>query len=263
MSTILDKIVINRMEEIKALKEEVPLEEVIRRTDFNYKPNSLRKALLSEGASGIIAEFKRQSPSKGIINDKTDPETVTRGYADGGASGLSVLTEEKHFGGSPGDLIAARLANPTTPVLRKDFIVDEYQIYESRMLKADVILLIAAVLDKETISRFTTVAHALGLEVLLELHEDKELEKIDPRVDLIGINNRDLRDFSVNIDRSLDLLKKLPEGTVIISESGLNSPETILHLMHKGFKGFLMGENFMKTKNPGKAFSDFLLKLTL
>jgi indole-3-glycerol phosphate synthase len=131
------------------------------------------------------------------------------------------------------------------------------------MLKADVILLIAAVLDKQTISRFTLIARMLGLEVLLELHEEKEIEKIDPRVDLIGINNRDLRDFSVNIDRSLDLLKKLPKDMVKISESGLSSPETILHLMHKGFKGFLMGENFMKNSNPGKAFKDFLLKLTL
>ncbi len=263
MITVLDKIVANRREEVKLLKEKLSLPELKKGIDYGYLPNSLRKALLSEGASGIIAEFKRQSPSKGIINNKIAPETVTKGYVEGGASGLSVLTEKKYFGGSLEDLKAARLANPLTPILRKDFIVDEYQIYESRMLKADVILLIAAVLDRETISGFTTLAHDLGMEVLLELHEDKELEKIDERVDLIGINNRDLRDFSVNIDRSLDLMKKLPEQMVKISESGLSSPETILHLMHKGFKGFLMGENFMKAKNPGKAFNEFLIKLTL
>jgi indole-3-glycerol phosphate synthase len=263
MSTILDKIVANRRLEIEALKQQLPLAEVVKGIDFDYQPNSLKKALLTKGASGIIAEFKRQSPSKGIINNSIPPEIVTRSYSEGGASGLSVLTEEKHFGGSAEDLKAARLANPLTPILRKDFIVDEYQIFESRMLKADVILLIAAVLDKQTISRFTLIARMLGLEVLLELHEEKEIEKIDPRVDLIGINNRDLRDFSVNIDRSLDLLKKLPKDMVKISESGLSSPETILHLMHKGFKGFLMGENFMKNSNPGKAFKDFLLKLSL
>jgi indole-3-glycerol phosphate synthase len=218
---------------------------------------------VAEGASGIIAEFKRQSPSKGVINNSIPPEIVTRGYSEGGASGLSVLTEKKYFGGSAEDLKAARRANPHCPILRKDFIVDEYQIFESRMLKADVILLIAAVLDKQTISRFTFIAHMLGLEVLLELHEEKEIEKIDPGVDIIGINNRDLRDFSVNIDRSLDLFKKLPKDVLKISESGLSSPETILHLMHKGFKGFLMGENFMKAPNPGKAFKEFLLKLTL
>lgn len=263
MSTILDKIVANRRQEVESAKKKLPLTELKQQIDYNYQPVSLRKALLKDGASGIIAEFKRQSPSKGIINDKVSPETVTKGYAENGASGLSVLTEENFFGGSSEDLKAARQANPLTPILRKDFIVDEYQIYESRMLEADVILLIAAVLDKETISAFTTLAHELSLEVLLELHNENELEKIDEKVDLIGINNRNLKDFSVDIDRSLALLKKLPEQAVKISESGLNSPETILHLMHNGFKGFLMGENFMKAKNPGKAFSDFLLKLTL
>jgi indole-3-glycerol phosphate synthase len=263
VSTILDKIVANRIQEVEVRKQQLPLFELKNRIDYSYHPLSLRKALLSEGASGIIAEFKRQSPSKGIINDKVSPEIVTKGYAENGASGLSVLTEEKFFGGSAEDLKAARLANPLTPILRKDFIVDEYQIYESRMLKADVILLIAAVLDKETISAFTTLAHELGMEVLLELHDENELEKIDENVDLIGINNRNLKDFSVDIDRSLALLRKLPEQMVKISESGLNSPETILHLMHQGFKGFLMGESFMKAKNPGKAFNEFLLKLTL
>jgi len=263
MNTILDKIIANNREVVNFRKEKLPLSELKKRIDYNYHPNSLCKALLSGRTSGIIAEFKRKSPSKGIINDKLSAETVTKGYVENGASGLSVLTEEKFFGGSPEDLTAARMANPLTPILRKDFMVDEYQIYESRMLKADVILLIAAVLDKETISRFTVLAHELGMEVLLELHEERELEKIDDTVDLIGINNRDLKDFSVSIDRSLELIKKLPEKAVKISESGLSSPESILHLMYNGFKGFLIGENFMKAKNPGKAFNEFLLKLTL
>jgi indole-3-glycerol phosphate synthase len=263
MNTILDRIVANRREEIDSLKKTLSLSELRNRIDLGYNCNSLRKAIIAEGASGIIAEFKRRSPSKGIINDKLQPGKVTKGYADAGASGLSVLTEEKYFGGFNSDLSATREANPYIPILRKDFIVDEYQIYEARMLKADVILLIAAVLVKGEIADFTSIAHELGMEVLLELHDENELEKIDDRVDMIGINNRNLKDFSVNIDKSLKLLKKLPEKTIKISESGLSDTELVNQLRTKGFNGFLMGENFMKTNDPGKACREFILKLTL
>lgn len=261
MSTILDEIVSNRRKEVNSLKNSFPLSEVKILIDFNYKCNSLCKALTINGASGIIAEFKRRSPSKGIINDKLSPEVVTKGYVDAGVSGLSVLTDEKYFGGKSADLLEAREANPFIPILRKDFMIDEYQIYEARMLKADVILLIAAVLERGTISDFTSIAHELGMEVLLELHDESELEKIDTRVDMIGINNRNLKDFSVNLDRSIKLLEKLPINTVKISESGLSDPEMVKHLYEKGFRGFLMGENFMKTNNPAEACRDFILKL--
>lgn len=261
MNTILDKIVANRREEVSGLKRTLPLSEIKKRIDFEYKTNSLRKALISEGVSGIIAEFKRRSPSKGIINDKVFPEVITKGYADAGASGLSVLTDEMFFGGNDSDLIAARKANPYIPILRKDFMVDEYQIYEARMIKADVILLIASVLDSRTISHFTSLAHELGMEVLLELHDESELEKIDDRVDIIGINNRNLKDFSIDINRSLRLLAQLPEKSIKISESGLSDHEMVNQLRDKGFSGFLMGENFMKTNNPAEACRDFISKL--
>lgn len=261
MSTILDKIVENRREEVSILKKTLPLAEIRILTDSSYKCNSLRKALMTNGASGIIAEFKRRSPSKGIINDKVLPEVVTKGYANAGASGLSVLTDQKYFGGKTSDLLIAREDNPHIPILRKDFMVDKYQIYEARMLKADVILLIAAVLEKNSISDFTELAHELGMEVLLELHDESELEKIDERVDMIGINNRNLKDFSVDMERSLSLLRKLPENMVKISESGLSDPETVNHLRDKGFKGFLMGENFMKSDHPSEACRDFILQL--
>ncbi len=261
MKTILDEIVDNQRKEVDSLKNTFPLAELKKRIDPNYRKNSLSRALLAEGSSGIIAEFKRRSPSKGIINDKLQPAVVTKGYADAGAAGLSVLTEEEYFGGRNDDLSAAREANPGIPILRKDFMVDAYQIYEARLLKADVILLIAAVLDKEEIRDFTTLSHDLGMEVLLELHDKDELEKIDSRVDMIGINNRNLKDFSVNIAHSLDLLKELPQNVIKIAESGLSDPEMIRKLKKEGFNGFLVGENFMRTDNPAEACRDFILKL--
>jgi indole-3-glycerol phosphate synthase len=247
--------------EVKYLKKFLPLTELKNLIHLGYQPNSMRKALLSEGASGIIAEFKRRSPSKGIINDSLSPEIVTMGYAEAGASGLSVLTEDEHFGGGNKDFIEARKANPFIPMLRKDFIVDEYQIYESKILKADVILLIAAVLDKVTINEFVTLAHSLRMEVLLELHDEEELEKLDERADMIGINNRNLKDFSVDLDRSVKLLEKLPKEAVKVSESGISDPGTVNNLRLKGFNGFLMGENFMKANNPADACQKFIANL--
>lgn len=261
MSTILDEIVANRKEEVSKQKLSFQLSEIQSKIDLSVARNSLSKLLQSFGASGIIAEFKRRSPSKGVINDRVQPEIVTKGYSDAGASGLSVLTDGKYFGGSNVDFMAARSANPFTPLLRKDFIVDEYQLYESRLLNADVILLIAAVLEKAEISRFTTIAHELGMEVLLELHEECEFEKFDKEIDMIGINNRNLKDFRVDMDRSLKLLELLPAESVKISESGLSDPETVDFLRKSGFQGFLMGENFMKTQNPATACLDFISRL--
>lgn len=261
MKTILDKIVDDRRIAVNQLKANKPLSELIAGPDRERRPNSLRQALLANHASGIIAEFKRRSPSKGIINDQVLPQIVTQGYVAAGATGLSVLTEPLYFGGSDDDLIKARIANPSTPILRKDFVIDEYQIIEAAYLKADVILLIAAILSKEEISSLTAVAQSVGLEVLLELHDESELEKIDDKVDLIGINNRNLKDFSVDTERSLRLLERLPVEAVKIAESGLSDPLTVNHLREGGFKGFLMGENFMKNENPGQVCAEFIQKL--
>lgn len=261
MSTILDEIVANRKEEVSKQKLKIPLAEIKSQIDFSIVRNSLSARLQTNGASGIIAEFKRRSPSKGVINDRVQPEIVTKGYAEAGTSGLSVLTDGKYFGGSTADFTAARNANPLTPLLRKDFMVDEYQLYESRQLNADVILLIAAVLGKAEISRFTSIAHELGMEVLLELHDESEIDKIDNEVDMIGINNRNLKDFKVDMDRSLKLLDQLPAKAVKISESGLSDPETVDFLRKRGFQGFLMGESFMKAENPATACLDFISRL--
>lgn len=261
MISILDKIVINRREDVSKLKLLYPLTEIKSKIDTGITRNSLSKRLQINGASGIIAEFKRRSPSKGIINDRVNPEVVTRGYADAGATGLSILTEETNFGGSVADFSVARKVNPTIPLLRKDFMVDEYQIYEAAMMNADVILLIAAVLSKFDIDRYTAIAHDLGMEVLLELHDESELEKIVKGVDLIGINNRNLKDFQIDMDRSLRLLASLPDDAIKISESGLSNPETVNYLRRKGFHGFLMGENFMKTEDPAATCKNFISKI--
>ncbi|MEI6141522.1 MAG: indole-3-glycerol phosphate synthase TrpC [Mariniphaga sp.] len=263
MSTILDQIVVNRRQEVDLQKSKIPLSELKAGLDLSTPRNSLSNRLLLKGSSGIIAEFKRRSPSKGIINDRVLPEIVTKGYAEAGVSGISVLTDSAYFGGSTYDFLCARNANPLTPMLRKDFMVDEYQIFESRLLNADVILLIAAVLKESEISRFTSIAHDLGMEVLLELHDEIEFQKIDNKVDMIGINNRNLKDFKVDLNRSLQLLDKLPAEAIKISESGLGDPETVDYLRSRGFQGFLMGENFMKTGDPALACLDFISKLKL
>ena len=263
MSTILEQIVANRRKEVAQQKQKIPLLELQSGIDLSILRNSLSNRLLSKGGSGIIAEFKRRSPSKGIINDRALPEIVTKGYSEAGVAGISVLTDSMYFGGSTTDFQAARFANPLTPILRKDFMVDEYQIFESRVMEADVILLIAAVLEKSEISRFTSIAHELGMEVLLELHDESEIQKIDNNVDMIGINNRNLNDFKVDLDNSLQLLDKLPAEAIKISESGLGDPETVDFLRSRGFQGFLMGENFMKTDVPALACRNFISKLKL
>jgi indole-3-glycerol phosphate synthase len=263
MQTILDEIVANKRIEVEQQKKKVSLEELEKQIDSREKVNSLRKALGEEGASGIIAEFKRQSPSKGIINDNVPPEVVTAGYRVAGVSGISVLTDNKYFGGCVADLKKARAAVPDVPILRKDFFIDRYQVVEARSIGADVILLIAAVLSSNQIKELTSVAHSVGLEVLLELHDESEIEKIDPEVDIIGINNRNLKDFSVDIERSVKLFEKLPAGILKIAESGISNPTTVDFLRTCGFKGFLMGENFMKEDKPGEACREFISKLNL
>ncbi len=259
--TILDEINANKRREIAAAKEKISLDDLKKSPFFTRKTNSLKAALQQPGASGIIAEFKTKSPSKGIINDTVEVTEVTSGYVAAGASGLSVLTDHNYFGGSFENLAKARFTNPNTPILRKDFMLDPYQVYEAKAHGADLILLIAASLSKEEMIKLTEVAKELDLEVLVEVHTEEEVEKLNPIVDLVGVNNRNLKTFEVDIETSVRLGKLLPETMVRISESGLSTIENIHYLRNAGFEGFLMGENFMKTENPGKACAQFIRNL--
>jgi indole-3-glycerol phosphate synthase len=255
--TILDKIIAEKYKEVEAQKMLMPVAKLEKTEFFGRNTFSLKDALTRIDSTGIIAEFKRKSPSKGVINDQARVEDVTQGYVRAGVAGLSVLTDRHFFGGSLVDLIAARRVN-TIPILRKDFMVDEYQMIEAKAMGADVILLIAAVLNREQIQRLASFAKSLGLEVLLEIHAKEELEKIVDEVDMVGVNNRNLKDFKVDIEHSLTLAKELPDKFVKVSESGIDKPETIAFLKGHGFKGFLIGENFMKQKDPGKACGAFI-----
>jgi len=256
---ILDRIVEHKRAEVARRQEEVSVETLQKRPLSGRKPLSLKASLMDEGKTGIIAEFKRRSPSKGVINDQVEVVDVTKAYTAAGASCLSVLTDEHFFGGSDADLIAARINE--IPILRKDFIIDEYQIVEARSIGADVILLIAACLTPEEVKRLAVFARKLELEVLLEIHSEDELGHICEETELVGVNNRDLKTFTVDIQRSIDLSKKIPAGKVLIAESGISNVETILRMKDAGFRGFLIGENFMKEKDPGAAFGEFAGKL--
>ncbi len=251
---ILEKIVANKKLEIARSKAVISIGDLEKSFDQKRKTISLHKTLLSGNTSGIIAEFKRKSPSKGIINDQVLPEIVTKGYADAGASGLSVLTDSDFFGGNFDDFRAARLANPTTAMLRKDFMVDEYQLYEAKALGADVILLIAACLTPNEVRNLGKKAQEMDMEVLLEVHDAEELDQtLCEYVNLVGVNNRNLKTFVTNIETSMELATKIPDTFAKISESGLKDAATILALRKAGYTGFLIGETFMKTTDPAAA----------
>jgi len=258
---ILDQINNHKRTEIAEAKSKVSVEELKTSPYFKRPIISLKAALTAEGASGVIAEFKTQSPSKGVINGEAEAAEVTAAYVAAGASGLSVLTDERFFGGSFEDLAKARWANPKTPILRKDFMLDPYQIYEARAHGADVILLIAESLSKQLLLELTQTAKEIGLEVLVEVHSAEELEKLNPMVDLVGVNNRNLKTFEIDVQTSVRLSELIPAQFVKISESGLSDPESISQLRASGFRGFLIGETFMKTDNPGKACAEFMEKL--
>jgi len=258
---ILDKIVLHKREEVKLAKSMVPVNELEAAAYFSRTPYSFEDFLLDEQRSSIIAEFKRSSPSKGTINDRAKVEEVTAAYAAAGASALSVLTDVNFFGGHNRDLLQARAANHI-PILRKDFIIDEYQIIEAKALGADIILLIAAILTPDEIESFAELSKSLGLNVLLEVHNLEELQRsITPDLDAVGVNNRNLGDFSVNIQTSFELVDQIPDDFLKISESAISDPLTINELQAAGFDGFLIGENFMKTEDPGAAMSDFVRRL--
>ena len=255
---ILDKIIATKKREVEHQKLIVSETELEKYPLFGRKCNSLKYNLLSVGASGIIAEFKQKSPSKGEINYKAKVEEVTKAYVNAGASGLSVLTDYEYFGGTLADLAKTRETNPDIPILRKDFIIDSYQITEAKAYGADVILLIAACLEKSQALFLAKKAKDLGLDVLMEIHNKSELEIINDYVDIVGVNNRNLKTFQVDIETSVQLAKLIPEIFVKISESGLSGSVEIGYLKRHGFKGFLIGETFMKTVNPGETCKNFI-----
>lgn len=255
--TILDEIIENKKKELAILSRTTSFRALEKSSLFQREVYSLSKYLLSENRTGIIAEYKRQSPSRGIINSISDIGEVTSGYFRSGASGVSVLTDTKFFGGSNDDLSGVR-GTSHFPILRKDFIIDEYQVLESKSIGADAILLIAAVLGTKDILCLSELARSLGMEVLLEIHEPNELDKVNHYVNIIGVNNRNLKTFEVNTDISEKLAGNIPNGFLKISESGISSPVIINKLKAAGYNGFLIGEKFMSTPDPVHAFSEFV-----
>jgi len=260
--TILDKIIAYKKEEIAKLRSEVALEKLVKSPQFKRTPLSLKKALTTPNSTGVIAEFKRQSPSKGVINNTAEIAQVTKEYLEAHVAAQSILTDTHFFGGSILDLIKARTINKTVPILRKDFIVDAFQIIEAKAIGADVILLIVACLTKQQLKDFGALATDVGLEVLYEVHNLKDLEKIDLDSKIIGINNRNLKTFKVDLENSINLANQIPSSCIKVSESGINDPKTIAGLKEFGFKGFLIGESFMKTNNPGVACKKFINQIT-
>lgn len=257
---ILDKIIADKKREVELKKKVVSVNQLEATDLFNSRTKSLSK-ILANSNIGIIAEHKRRSPSKSVINFNHTVEDVTLGYQNAGVCGISVLTDGKYFGGSLDDLILTK-ATVNIPVLRKEFIVDEYQILEAKANGADVILLIAAVLTRDEIQHLSQFAQSLGLEVLLEVHNREELEKsIMPSLNMIGVNNRNLKTFEVSLDYSKELSVHIPDEFVKVSESGISSVEAVKELQQFGYQGFLMGEHFMKTDNPENEAKSFIQKL--
>ncbi|MCL2329117.1 MAG: indole-3-glycerol phosphate synthase TrpC [Bacteroidetes bacterium] len=257
--TILDKIIADKKIEVAQRKQLVSISKLEKTTAFDRKCLSLRQSLL-QSKSGIIAEFKRKSPSKDWIHADADVQKITSGYSQNGASGISILTDFPYFGGTPEDLISAR-ANIACPVLRKDFMIDEYQLFEAKSYGADVILLIAAALTIEECKNLAQKAQALGLETLLEVHNAEELSHINEHITLVGVNNRNLKTFEVSTEISVELAQLIPDEFVKISESGISNVQTVRELQQIGYKGFLMGENFMKEENPAKALKKFIAEI--
>ncbi|MDO9153757.1 MAG: indole-3-glycerol phosphate synthase TrpC [Paludibacter sp.] len=257
---ILDRIIASKVIEVASRKLSTPISVLENAPAFSRKCLSMKQSLLNS-ESGIISEFKRKSPSLGWIHEDADVVDVTAGYSAAGAAGISILTDEEYFGGTPMDLMAAR-PFILCPVLRKDFVIDEYQLYEAKAMGADVVLLIAAALTVEQTLELALKAHELGLEVLLEVHNAKELGHANDFVDMLGVNNRNLKTFEQSIQTSFDLAALIPDKFVKVSESGISKTETVNELRKAGYKGFLMGENFMKEENPAEALKQFIKPLT-
>lgn len=257
---ILEKIFADKKKEVALKQSLIPISQLEQSVLFKRKSPSLSSKLKNSN-TGIIAEHKRRSPSKSIINHDLNVDQVATGYKEAGVCGMSVLTDGKYFGGSLDDLLLARAA-VDIPLLRKEFIFDPYQIIEAKAYGADVILLIAAILDKQQIKSLSETAKSIGLEVLLEVHNNEELQKsIMPSIDLLGVNNRNLKTFDVSLQTSKSLAELIPDDFVKVSESGISSTEAIKELQPFGFKGFLIGENFMKTDHPGASAKSFISQL--
>lgn len=254
---VLDEIMQNKAKEVQENISLYPVKLLEKSIHFNSPCVSLKNYLKRNDLNGIIAEFKRKSPSKGVINNNADVEQCTLGYMQAGASALSVLTDNKYFGGKNEDLRRARKVN-FCPILRKDFILDEYQIIEAKSIGADAILLIAAALEKSKIKNLGEFALSLGLEVLLEIHEESEIDKISNSNFIIGFNSRNLKTMVVNTNEAFNIYKKLPAESIKVAESGLSNPEIVVELKNLGYQGFLIGENFMKQGNPSLACKNFI-----
>lgn len=257
---ILDDIVQSKRQTLVFQKQAFPID-LLQKAPYYQRPSWSLVTSIKSSANGVIAEFKRRSPSKGEINVHAHIQDVVVGYSSAGVSGISVLTDTSFFGGSLEDLTIAKNRSKI-PILRKDFIIDEYQVYESKAYGADVILLIARILDSNQIKAFSQLAHSLGMEVLLEIHYQNELNNIDlSDIDLIGINNRNLETFEINTQHCENLVKSIPHHVIKIAESGINSSEEILQLKRLGFDGFLIGEQFMNSKNPSETASQLVQNL--
>ncbi|MBR6194109.1 MAG: indole-3-glycerol phosphate synthase TrpC [Prevotella sp.] len=239
---ILQEIVATKREELERMRRKKP---------------SLREALL-QSETGIIAEFKRRSPSKGWIKEEGLASEIPLSYQQNGAAAISILTDKQYFGGHDRFIVEARQSGVTLPVLYKNFVIDELQLYEAALCGASAVLLIAACLPKEKLRALLLKAHDLGLEVLLEMHSEEELDYCELEPDVYGINNRHLGSFVTDVENSFRLAERLPKDAVKVSESGISRPETIRELRQAGFRGFLIGETFMKTPDPGKTLKQFI-----
>ena len=259
MKDILEEIIAHKQIEIEQQKAAISTALLINNCNESMPRVSMR-ASLAASSYGIISEFKRRSPSKGWIKEDARADSIPPAYEAAGASALSILTDEKFFGGTLKDIRAAR-PHVQLPILRKDFIIDEYQLYQARIVGADAILLIAAALRKEQCKALAAKAHELELEVLLEIHSEQELEYISEHIDMVGVNNRNLGTFHTDVENSFRLAEKLPKEMLTVSESGISNPETVKQLRAAGFRGFLIGENFMRTPEPGKALDEFIARL--
>ena len=257
---ILDKIIANKKLEVEAAKKVVTIEELKLLPNFKKEVPSFVKNILADDSNGIIAEFKRKSPSKGDIHAGAKVEDIVPLYEKAGVSGVSILTDEHFFGGKNSDVERGRELI-STPILRKEFIVDSYQIYEAKAMGASAILLIGAVLTKEETYEFAKLASDLGMEILFEAHDEVELDLINDYIQMVGINNRNLKTFEVDLEQSIKLANQLPTSMVPVAESGISSPEDYIYLKKAGFKAFLMGEYFMKNENPGEVCIEFANKI--
>ncbi len=258
--SILNTIIEAKLAEVKEQQELYPVKLLEKSIFYSSPAVSLSSYIKRPDLSGIIAEFKRKSPSRGVINEFAEPSVVCLEYMRAGASALSVLTDRKFFGGSNKDLEIARKYN-FCPVLRKDFIIDQYQVHEARSIGADAILLIAGILSEKELKKLSDLAGLLSMEVLFEVHNEECIAKLPPEAELIGVNNRDLKDFSVEYSHGCKLADKLPKGVIKIAESGIDSPEKYISLKKAGFDGFLIGSYFMESSNPGKKCEKFISQI--